>query len=245
MVKLFVDPSKVLAHHIIIDDRDDVKHIRKVLRLKEGDCIEVSDNTAWEYSCEIFRIEDDHVEAAILERHKCEREPRLGITLFQGIPKAGKMEIIIQKCTELGVCEIVPVWNERTVVMDKGHFSKKIERWQKVANEASKQCKRSIIPTVACDLHFAEMPARLSAYDLVVFPYENEEKYSIKDLLSSLSEKPQRVALIIGPEGGFTDEEAARISATGAKPVTLGKTVLRTETAGPAATAMLLYEFEL
>ncbi len=246
MLKLFVDPSKVLEHHIIVDNRDDVKHIRKVLRLKEGDRIEISDNTSWEYySCEIFRIEDDHIEAAIIEKCKCKSEPGIEITLFQGIPKSDKMETIIQKCTELGVREIVPVWNARTVVTDKGNFAKKIERWQKVAVEASKQCKRSIIPTVSGDIRFSEMVARLGDYDLVVFPYENETDYSIKDLLSALTEKPHRIALIIGPEGGFDDEEVSAISRIGASPVTLGKTVLRTETAGPAATAMIFYALEL
>ncbi|MDD2217777.1 MAG: RsmE family RNA methyltransferase [Eubacteriales bacterium] len=245
MARLFVNPGNIFENHIVIDDRDDIKHIIKVLRLKEDDIIDISDNRMWEYSCKIRSIHSLKVEVEIIKKQKYAREPEVSITLFQGIPKSGKMETIIQKCTELGVREIVPVWNERTIVTDKGNFSKKAERWQKIADEASKQCKRGVIPKIAKDIKSKELTRILADYDLIIFPYENEQDYSIKDLLSSIEAKPLNVALIIGPEGGFSDDEAKQITAIGAKSVTLGKTILRTETAGMAAIAMIMYELEL
>ncbi|MDD4389937.1 MAG: RsmE family RNA methyltransferase [Eubacteriales bacterium] len=245
MARLFVNPGNIFENHIVIDDRDDIKHIIKVLRLKEDDIIDISDNRMWEYSCKIRSIHSLKVEVEIIKKQKYAREPEVSITLFQGIPKSGKMETIIQKCTELGVREIVPVWNERTIVTDKGNFSKKAERWQKIADEASKQCKRGVIPKIAKDIKPKELTRILADYDLIIFPYENEQDYSIKDLLSSIEAKPLNVALIIGPEGGFSDDEAKQITAIGAKSVTLGKTILRTETAGMAAIAMIMYELEL
>jgi len=155
------------------------------------------------------------------------------------------MELIIQKAVELGAFQIVPVFTDRSVVTDNGKMGKKIERWQKIADEAVKQCKRGIIPRISEELKFKEMVGKLKNFDLVLFPYENEENRSIKDSLRFLAEKPRNVAIIIGPEGGFSDQEATALKAVGADCVTLGKTVLRTETAGLAAIAMIMYELEL
>ncbi len=155
------------------------------------------------------------------------------------------MESIIQKCVELGVHAIIPVFMERTVVVDKGNFSKKLDRWQKISDEAVKQCKRGMVPQVGRQRPFSEMLDKLRNYDLILFPYENEGDYSIKDCLRGLAEKPRSVAIVIGPEGGFSDKEAAALDEAGAARVTLGKTILRTETAGMAALAMTMYELEL
>ena len=199
----------------------------------------------WEYRAEIVRIEEEEVLLVILDKQKFAREPNLEVTLFQGIPKAGKMESIIQKCVELGVHAIIPVFMERTVVVDKGNFSKKLDRWQKISDEAVKQCKRGMVPQVGRQRPFSEMLDKLRNYDLILFPYENEGDYSIKDCLRGLAEKPRSVAIVIGPEGGFSDKEAAALDEAGAARVTLGKTILRTETAGMAALAMTMYELEL
>ena len=245
MARLFVEPDKVLENSIVITDKDDIHHISKVLRLSVGDIIDVSDKSVWEYSCEIISAEKDCIEAKILDKQKFAREPELEAALFQGIPKTGKMEIIVQKCVEMGISRIVPVWTKRTVVTDKGNFNKKIERWQKVSDEAVKQCKRGIIPEISKDLKFKEVLNELVKYELILFPYENEDNYSIKDCLRELNKKPASVAIIIGPEGGFADEEAEALKGIGAKCVTLGKTILRTETAGLVALAMTMYELEL
>ena len=159
-----------------------------------------------------------------------------------------KMEEIIQRCVELGVNSIVPVFMERTVVVDKGNFGKKLDRWQKISDEAVKQCKRGIIPEVQDTVKFKEALPMLQEHDLILFPYENEDNKTIKDCLREVvasGNKPKTVAIIIGPEGGFADKEAVALDEIGANRVSLGKTILRTETAGPAALAMTMYELEL
>lgn len=245
MSRFFVSSENVMEKTITITDKDDIKHISKVLRLSEGDPIDISDSVEFEYATEILTIEKDYVEVKILDKQKFAREPEIKITLFQGIPKQGKMETIIQKCVELGIYSIVPVFTSRTVVTDKGNFKNKIERWQKVSDEAVKQCKRGIVPMIQENKTFQEMMQDILSYELILFPYENEGDYTIKDCLRNLENQPKEVAIIIGPEGGFSDKEAIELKSLGAKCVTLGKTILRTETAGMAALAMTMYELEL
>ncbi len=291
MIKFFVTPEQIAGGNIYIEDRDDVKHLVKVLRAKVGDEIAISDGDEWEYVTEIEEIGADEVKLRITDKQKFAREPSVQVSLYQGIPKAQKMESIIQKCVELGVSEIIPVFTERTVVVDKGQMGKKTARWQKISDEAVKQCKRGKIPKVREPLTFEEMADELAAgvagtagakggqkkFDIVICPYENEEDRSIKDALRGAGQtppprfarhlpfrggerqeagvelapagalEPLSIAVIIGPEGGFADEEVARLAEDdiAAEIVTLGKTILRTETAGMAAIAMVMYELEL
>lgn len=245
MSRFFTDASNVGDEYIRITDRQDIKHMTKVLRLKEGDTVEVSDSSEWEYTAELDEIFDEEVLLRIIDRQKFSREPEIEVTLYQGVPKAGKMETIIQKCVELGIHAVVPVFMDRTVVVEKGNFGKKIERWQKVSDEAVKQCRRGRIPEVKNQQKFRETLEELKGYDLILFPYENESGYSIKDCLRGLQNKPERIAIIIGPEGGFSEAEVKSLDEIHAERVTLGKTILRTETAGMAALAMTMYELEL
>ena len=245
MNRFFVEPQDVGERTILITDADDVHHITRVLRLWEGDEIEISDGRGWEYLARIERLGDGEVEAEILDKQKSAVEPDVRVTLFQGVPKQGKLEVIVQKCVEMGVDKIVPVFMERTVVADKGNYWKKLVRCRKIADEAAKQCKRAILPEIAHEIDFKQMLNDVVKYELIVFPYENEEDRTIKDCLRGMRTKPKTVAIIIGPEGGFTDAEAAALRETGADCVSLGKTTLRTETAGLAALAMTMYEFEL
>jgi len=245
MSKFFVDYHDVKDSTIRITDAEDRKHLVKVLRLGVGDTISISDTVQFEYTAEITAVEKDYIETTILDKQKFAREPELKITLFQGVPKQGKMETIIQKTVELGVYSIVPVFTDRSVVIDHGNFHKKIERWQKVADEAVKQCKRGIIPQIQREMQFQDMLNDLVKYDLILFPYENEDNYTIKDCLRKITKKLQKTAVIIGPEGGFSDKEAEALVKVGAQSVSLGKTILRTETAGMAAIAMAMYELEL
>lgn len=278
MIKFFVGAEAVSGSNIYIEKKEDIKHLSKVLRAKVGDKVCISDGGDWEYETEIADIGEACVTLRILDKQKPAREPRTRVTLYQGIPKAQKMETVIQKTVEMGVDCIVPVFMERTVVTDKGQFAKKLARWQKISDEAVKQCKRSRIPEVREPISFAEMAAELaggqgadggprpaSGYDMVICPYENEEGRSIKDALRLPHDAelcgsepphqvaqggggaPERIALIIGPEGGFADAEIARLEEPdiAAEIVTLGKTILRTETAGLAALAMIMYELEL
>ncbi len=277
MIKFFVGAEAVSGSNIYIEKKEDIKHLSKVLRAKVGDKVCISDGGDWEYETEIADIGEACVTLRILDKQKPAREPKTRVTLYQGIPKAQKMETVIQKTVEMGVDCIVPVFMERTVVTDKGQFAKKLARWQKISDEAVKQCKRSRIPEVREPISFAEMASELaggqgtdgdpkpaSGYDMVICPYENEEGRSLKDALRLPHDAelcgsepprqvaqgggaPQRIALIIGPEGGFADAEIARLEEQdiAAEIVTLGKTILRTETAGLAALAMIMYELEL
>ncbi len=248
-MRIFVNPEMIDDNFVKITDKGDIHHITRVMRLAEGARVDVSDKTEWEYECEIFSMEQDEIAAKILSKKKFEREPNTLITLYQGIPKSGKMESIIQKSVELGIYEIVPFWSERTVVIDKGKFDKKIERWQKISDEAVKQCKRGIIPEILPDIKLKDLVSDLIngavKYDIVLLAYENEEGATIKSYIESLDVKPKTVAVIIGPEGGIAETEARALVDAGAVSVSLGKTILRTETAGPAATAMLMYALEL
>lgn len=253
MSRFFVSPSDIDGRYIYITDKDDLHHIKKVLRLRKGDEVDISDGETWEYRAVIEETREDEAVLAILDKQKFAREPEVKITLYQGIPKGSKMEDIIRKSVELGVFRIVPVFMERTVAVDKGISRKKLERWQKISDEAVKQCRRGIIPKVEKPVDFSRMEDELSQYQLTIFPYENEEDKTIKDFLrenacrikGESDENSKTLAVIIGPEGGFSDEEASRLAARGICGVSLGKTILRTETAGPAAIAMTMYELEL
>ena len=243
MNRFFVGKENRLENKILIEDKENIKHITNVLRLKKDDSIEVSDGEQYEYIVKIVNATKECVECEIIEESPFKREAKRKVHLFQGIPKQSKMDYIIQKCVELGVNEITPVFTERTIVQDKGNFDKKIERWQKVSEEAAKQSKRGIIPKVNDAIQFGAIQSKLESADLVLFLYENEEKTSIKDVLKN-SSKNKTVALIIGPEGGFSDEEAEGIIKLGAQSASLGKRILRTETAGVIALAITLYELE-
>ena len=253
MSRFFVEPGDIGQNLIVMHKAEDLHHMMKVLRLKEGDEVDVSDGVRWEYRAVIESLSREEAQLKILDKQAFAAEPSVQVTLLQGIPKAGKMETIIQKCVELGVHEIVPVFMDRTVVVDRGKFGKKIERWNRVSAEAVKQCRRGIVPRVTDpvktedllrDSDHCGMPDMFKEFDLVLFPYENEKQATIKDVLRQ-AEGPRKVAIIIGPEGGFSDEEAVAIIGAGGVSVSLGRTILRTETAGMAALAMIMYELEL
>ncbi|MEG0292554.1 MAG: 16S rRNA (uracil(1498)-N(3))-methyltransferase [Anaerovoracaceae bacterium] len=245
MSRFFVDSNMIGESSITINSKSDVQHITKVLRLRTQDIIDVSDSLMWEYRCEIESIDKHEVVVKILDKQKFAREPKTQISLFQGVPKQGKMDLVVQKSVELGVKNIIPVFMKRTVVSDKGSFYKKIDRMRIIGEEAAKQCQRGLIPTVFDAVGFDEALNLLAENDIVIFPYENEENLTIKKALRDLESKPLKVAIIIGPEGGFSDEEAFELKKKGALCVSLGSTILRTETASIAALAMTMYELEL
>ena len=257
MSRFFVPPENIGDNTIELTDKGDLRHMRKVLRLKAGDEVDVSDTQRFEYRACIEALEDDRAVLKILDKQAFAREPKTRVTLYQGIPKQSKMESIIQKCVELGVHEIVPVFMERTVVVDKGNnMTKKIDRWNKVSAEAVKQCRRGMIPHVRDAVKMPEIIGELSEYDLVLIPYEDEDKTTIKQVLRDFDNDYKNmdkiragndinVAVLIGPEGGFSENEVEAVTAAGGRAVTLGRTILRTETAGPATLAMIMYELEL
>ncbi|MEA4987216.1 MAG: RsmE family RNA methyltransferase [Anaerovorax sp.] len=253
MSRFFVDKSAVKGDFVEITDLNDIKHIIKVLRLREGSFIEVSDSAEYEYQVELNEISNECIRGKIHDKQNFSKEPTIQVSLYQGIPKQGKMETIIQKTVELGIFRIIPVFMQRTVVTEKGNFKNKLIRWQKIADEAVKQCKRGIIPQIEEPINSKDLFERvMKEHDLVLFLYENEGKTTIKQVLREKLAKKEKenaslnkIALIIGPEGGFSDEEACTFKEIGASCATLGKTILRTETAGIAALAMVMYELEL
>ncbi|MBR6472499.1 MAG: 16S rRNA (uracil(1498)-N(3))-methyltransferase [Firmicutes bacterium] len=255
MIRFFADRENITEDSIRLTSKDDLKHLVRVLRAKPGDPVMISDKAEFEYLTEIESIGENEVLLRIIDRQNFATEPETEVTLYQGVPKSTKLETVVQKTVELGIRRIVPVFMARTVVADKGNFLKKRDRLQKIADEAVKQCKRGIIPEVtdAMDLQAMISDIRENDYDIILIPYENEGGYSIKDALRDdpdgvNTRKGSKVALIIGPEGGFEEDEIDLVrEALGRKVriVTLGRTILRTETAGMAALAMIMYELEL
>jgi 16S rRNA (uracil1498-N3)-methyltransferase len=244
MNRFFVDENQISGNEIRIASKQDVRHLTQVLRAAHGMRVEVSDSAEWEYEAEFLRIEEGAAVLRILDRQRFAREPDLRIALFQGLPKAAKMDVIIQKSVELGVAEICPVACVRSVTADRAVSEHKLVRWRRIAAEAAKQCRRGLTPKLQPILTFEAALAAMRGFALMLFPYENETERSLKSCLRGLSERPKDLALIIGPEGGFSREEADALIFAGAVSVSLGAAILRTETAGPAALAMILYEFE-
>lgn len=244
MSRFFVGAKNIQEDLIFIRDKEDIKHISKALRHKEGDILEISDGQNFEYEIELLTVTTEFIEGKILSKKPFQREPKTKITLYQGIPKQGKMENIVQKAVELGVYRIKPMFTERTVVIDKGNFDKKSDRWQKIADEAVKQCRRGIIPKVDNAASLSQVLTEMKENDLNIFFYENETD-SLKDIIrEAMKKSPKSVGIIIGPEGGFSQAEVEKIKAAGAISSSLGKTILRVETASIAALAIVLYELE-
>lgn len=222
---------------------DDVKHIYKVLRLTEGTVVVLNNCEGKEYLCEVADVSKQEVLFNIKEELKINNESRVQITLFQGLPKAQKMDLIVQKGTELGISSFVPCLTERVDVKLRGDF-KKLDRLNRIALEAAKQSKRSIVPDVKTPIEFDEVLNSINEYDLFLVPYENREDFGIKTLMNEISNKDdiKKIAILVGPEGGFEEEEINILKDKGAYIITLGSRILRTETAGFTATALVQYE---
>jgi 16S rRNA (uracil1498-N3)-methyltransferase len=241
MHKFFVSKDNISGNTAVISG-DDVKHIYKVLRLESGDKVNINNCEGKEYLGEILSVDKKDVRVKLIKGLEISNESHLKITLFQGLPKSSKMDLIVQKGTELGISYITPIITERVVVKSEiGEFTK-TERWQRIALEACKQSKRSLIPEVNTPIEFEELLNRANEFDLIVVPYENEEGYGIKKLMQDISSPINNVAIVIGPEGGFEEIEINALSDKGAKIVTLGPRILRTETAGFVCAALLQYE---
>jgi 16S rRNA (uracil1498-N3)-methyltransferase len=220
---------------------DDAHHISRVLRMKAGDALSLCDGAGNEYDAVITSITQDTVACAVGERRASEAESPVKVTLFQCLPKAGKMELIVQKCTELGVFAVVPVVSARCVVVPGKDYDKKRERYNRVALEAAKQSRRGMIPSVMPLVELKKIDVK--SFDLFLVAYEDENTVSLKQALRA-AKQPATIALLIGPEGGLEEGEVAQLVKAGAQSVSLGKRILRTETAGMAMLAQTLYEVE-
>ena len=244
MYRFFVEPSQIKDNQICINGSD-VNHIKNVLRMKLKEEILISSGEDKEYTCYIEEIGEEEILAHIMYVQEAGYELSSKIYLFQGLPKGDKMELIVQKAVELGVCEVIPVAMKRSVVkLDQKKAQKKCARWQEIARSAAKQAGRGYIPKVHEVLSYREALAYSEQLDRVLLPYELAEgmKETKKVITSILP--GQSVGIYIGPEGGFEKEEVDRALEQGAEAITLGKRILRTETAGLAALAVLMFHLE-
>ena len=244
MYHFYVEPDAVSENTARITGSD-VNHIKNVLRMRVGEEIMILDGNGMEYRCEIEAISDE-ILARILEAKKTEAELSVRLLLFQGLPKKDKMELIIQKAVELGVSEIIPVLTKRTVVKleDKKKEQKKLERWQAIAEAAAKQSGRGIIPKVCEAVKFSEAVKQAEALEEALIPYELAEGMDeARERIRGLHGK-KTIGIFIGPEGGFEEDEIALAVKSGIHPITLGKRILRTETAGLCILSVIMFELE-
>jgi 16S rRNA (uracil1498-N3)-methyltransferase len=241
MHKFFVNNENIVGHRILING-DDVNHIYRVLRLNRDDEILISSGNGKEYICKIVDVNKREVVCEVVESFDNTSEPPVNIILYQGLPKAQKMELIIQKCVEIGVVKIQPVLTQRVVVKTEGKdISNKLERWNKIAEEAAKQSNRGILPEVLPLISFEQAVEELKNMDLGLIPYEKEKSKGLKEVLEGAS-SAKTIGILIGPEGGFEETEVSNCVEKGIIPVTLGPRILRTETAGLTVSSIVLYE---
>lgn len=245
MYRFFVEPSQIQDKKIVITGSD-VNHIRNVLRMKIGEEIAVSngvDNR--EYRCGIEAYTDREVICSLRFVKEDGVELPAKIYLFQGLPKADKMELVIQKAIELGAYEVIPVAAKRCVVrLDEKKAAAKVSRWQGIAEAAAKQSKRGVIPAVHSVMSMREAIQYAQVMDVKLIPYElAEDMCHTKNIIESV--KPgESVAVFIGPEGGFEEDEVQAALEAGIEPITLGRRILRTETAGLTVLSWLMYQLE-
>lgn len=224
----------------------DVNHMKNVLRMKEGETLTVCDDTGMEYFCEIAGFEPGEVQLIVLKKGQAQTELPVRLVLYQGLPKKDKMELIIQKAVELGAVEIIPVMTKRCIVKleDEKKEAKKLERWQAIAESAAKQSGRGIIPKVSKVLSFKDAVSQAKAAGMSLIPYELAEGMKSLKNAAENAAKEQQVSVFIGPEGGFEEAEVLFAKENGVIPVSLGKRILRTETAGFTTLSILMYEIE-
>ena len=249
MPKFFINQEQVKEEKIKIIGND-VNHIKNVLRAKVGNKLTICNTYDMkDYLCEITKMDEEYIECQIKEELENNVESNIKVTIIQGLPKADKMELIIQKSVELGVFDITPVEMKRCVVkLNEKDKTKKIERWQKISEVAAKQCGRNIIPTMNSIINLKNVCNLLNEYDIVLIAYENEKEITLKQVLNEIkqryNEKEIKIAIIIGPEGGIASEEVKMLQENGAKSITLGKRILRTETVALNVLSVIMYELE-
>ncbi len=241
MSRYFVDKAQIEGESIIITG-EDYQHLKKVLRVTSGDTVTVCCE-GLDYTCEITEISSSSIFTKITAREINSTEPKLKVTLFQGLPKSDKMDFIVQKCIELGVSEVIPMITDRSIVKintDKDAASK-VTRWQKIAAEAAKQCNRGSVPVIGMPIRFSEAVKMSRGKELSIIPYEKETAVGFNSVAAGLSNIGS-ASIFIGPEGGFTDQEIQLAEVEGVRKITLGPRILRTETAGIVALSLMMYE---
>lgn len=245
MHHFFAEPGGVKGDLIELSGPD-VNHIKNVLRMRPGEELLISDGLGADYRCRLESLEGERITARILEK-TASKELSAQIWLFQGLPKSDKMELIIQKAVELGAWAVVPVATKNAVVkLDEKKARAKVSRWQAIAESAAKQSKRSYIPQVGPVMGFSEALSYIeeNGFDLRLIPYENEEGMEGMKRAVGEAAAGMKIAVFIGPEGGFDGTEIEKAREAGVRPVSLGKRILRTETAGLALLSVLMMKLE-
>ena len=257
MPKFFVAKEQIKDNNIYIIGQD-ANHIRKVLRAKIGEKIEVCNKDTQEnFLCEITNFYDDKIECIKNEKLNKNVESNVEVTIFQGLPKADKMELIIQKAVELGAFKIVPVAMKRSIVKLNGKDEKKkLERWQKISEVAAKQCGRDYIPKIENVMKLKDIILQKDNFDDIIVAYEEEKECRLKEVITDLKRKYEveiknneenvkiKIGILIGPEGGIDKEEIGILKENDFEIVTLGKRILRTETVALNVLSILMYELE-
>lgn len=246
MYRFFYSEGCVIKDDIITITGQDVIHMKNVLRKEVGDNIIICDGQGKDYYCIIESLSCDAVNARITDTAKTETELPVKLYLFQGLPKKDKMELIIQKAVELGVYQIIPVLTKRSVIKidDRKKEKKKQERWQAISEAAAKQSNRGIIPRVSEIMQFREAITMSKELSMNIIPYENAEGIKQSREMIQQCAKQASIGIFIGPEGGFDEEEIKAAMEQNIIPITLGKRILRTETAGLAALSIIMFEIE-
>lgn len=244
MARFFV-PEENLREKQIVVRGDDVNHIKNVLRMVEGDVVTISCGKGMDYVCTIAELGQDRIMLDIQEERAAISELPVAITLFQALPKKDKMELVIQKAIELGASRIVPMETKRCVVkLDDKKKEKKIIRWQAIAEAAAKQCGRGKIPEIYSVVSFEQALGMAQGLDTVIIPYELCDNMADSVQVMKQASEKRSIGIFIGPEGGFERSEVEQSIDCGAIPISLGKRILRTETAGLAALSVLMFLIE-
>lgn len=245
MYRFYISPEQVAGKEIRITGSD-VNHIKNVLRLEPGDWIVACDGSGVDYVSRIDALQSNEILLTVEKIQDTGTELPVQITLFQGMPKKDKLELIIQKAVELGVYEIVPVLTKRCVVKltEEKKIKKRMERWQTIAEAAAKQCDRGIIPEVHTPVSMAEAFDMARSLEYNMIPYELQEGIGESRQVVEEACRCSSIGIFIGPEGGLEPDEVEQAMAIGAKPITLGKRILRTETAGMALLSILMFQMQ-
>lgn len=253
MPKFFIKKEQIKQNKIFIQGQD-VNHIKKVLRAKVGDELQIcNDENGENFLCYIENINEYEILCSIKQKIEEKVESNIKVTIFQGLPKADKMELIIQKSVELGAYDITPVEMKRCVVkLDEKDKNKKVLRWQKISEVAAKQCGRDIIPQINNIINIKNICELIQKYDIVLIAYENEKENTLKEQLNKIKEniikkqkdRQLKIGIVIGPEGGLEEQDVEKMKDNGAKIITLGKRILRTETVALNILSIIMYELE-
>lgn len=239
MHRFFIPPEWITPEGVQLKD-ETARQISQVLRLRSEQRIVVLDNRGMEYELELLEVGAREARARVVEQRLCGAEPRTALTMFLGLTQREKFEWMLQKCTEIGAAQFVPVISSRSIVQDAHDADKKLERWRSIVREAAEQSHRGRIPTVQPAVSFAQALKMSGADSLALMAWEGEHALGLREALRQRGERG--VALFIGPEGGYSSDEAAAAAQAGVQPVTLGARVLRMETAAVVAAALAMYE---